>query len=280
MNRRRSGSFKGADGTTLHTLAWNPEGASRALVVIAHGFGEHAGRYDELAGELTARGMAVRALDFAGHGKSGGRKGEVGDLGLLVDDLGSFIEAARRDQPRLRCGLVGHSVGGAVAALLLEHQQELVDALVLSAPYLRHGEPVPAGQLRLVRALARIFPRLGVDRVDASKLSRLPTEVEAYRSDPLVFHGKASARTVLELFRGSEAIERAEQLQVPLLLLHGSEDRIADPAASGEFSRRVGSTDVTFELVAGGMHELLNDLEQERIRERIGDWLEARLLRD
>ncbi|HEX7004193.1 MAG TPA: alpha/beta hydrolase [Trueperaceae bacterium] len=280
MNRRRSGSFKGTGGTTLHTLSWNPEGAPRALVVVAHGYGEHAGRYDELAIELSGRGMAVRALDFAGHGKSGGRKGEVGDLGLLVDDLGSYVESVRKELPELRCGLVGHSVGGAVSALLLERRPRLTDALVLSAPYLRHGEPVSPGRLRIVRALARYFPRLGVDRVDASKLSRLPTEIEAYRNDPLVFHGKASAGTVLELFRGSAAIEHAARLEVPLLLLHGSEDRIADPAASGELARRAGSTDVTFELVAGGMHELLNDLEQERIRERIGDWLEARLLED
>ena len=280
MKGRRSGSFKGSEGTTLHTLSWNPQRETRAVVVLAHGFGEHAGRYDDLAGELTSRGMAVRALDFAGHGKSGGRPGEVPDLDLLVRDLGAFVESVRNEEPRMNCALIGHSVGGAVSALLLERHPALVDALVLSAPYLRHGEPVPEGRLRLVKRLARVFPRLGVDRIDPANLSRLPTEVEAYRNDPLVFHGKATARTVLELFRGREAIEGAANLTVPLLLIHGSEDRIADPSASGELSRRTGSTDVTFELVAGGMHELLNDLEQERIRERIGDWLEARLIED
>lgn len=275
---RRSGSFKGAGGVTLHTLRWNPSERARGLVVLAHGYGEHAGRYDALANLLAGHGLAVRAIDFAGHGKSGGRRGEVSDLGALVSDLGAFVEEVRADMPDLRCGLLGHSAGGAVAAVLLSRQQSLVDALVLSAPYLLHGEPVPARRLRLVRRLAGIFPRLGVDRVDPAKLSRLPTEVEAYRKDPLVFHGKATARTVLELFRGGEAIDLAPRLTVPLLVLHGSEDRIADPAASGELARRAGSKDVTFELVAGGYHELLNDLEQKRIRERICDWLVARLL--
>lgn len=276
---RRSGSFKGEGGLTLHTLTWRPDERARGLVVLAHGYGEHAGRYDALAQELAGRGLRVHALDFAGHGKSVGRKGEVADFGALVADLGAFIDEVRADDPGLSCGLFGHSVGGAVSAVLCSERQTLVDALVLSSPYFRHGEPVPERRVRLVRRLARLFPRLGVDRVDPEHLSRLPSEVDAYRGDPLVFHGKASARTVIELFEGEKAIERAPQVTVPLLLLHGNEDRIADPAASDEFMKRVGSTDTTFELVSGGYHELLNDFEQQRVRERIGDWLEARLFR-
>lgn len=277
--RRRSGSFRGRSGHTLHTLSWNPDERPRGLVVLAHGYAEHAGRYEGLAAELAGRGMAVRALDFAGHGKSAGPRGDVEDLDGLVEDLGAFVSEARGLEPELRCGLMGHSMGGAVAALLMCRRPQLVDALVLSAPYLRHAEPVSQGRLRLVRRLARVLPRLGVERLDPRRLSRLPSEVEAYRTDPLVFHGKVNARTVLELFEGAKAIECAPKLEVPLLVLHGNEDCIADPSASGDLSRRAGSRDVTFELLGGGYHELLNDLEQERIRERIAEWLEARLLR-
>ncbi|MEX2535474.1 MAG: lysophospholipase [Trueperaceae bacterium] len=274
---RRSGSFKGGAGLTLHTLAWRPAANARGVVVLAHGYGEHAGRYDDLAGELTGRGFEVHALDFAGHGKSAGRRGEVADFYNLVRDLGAFVDEVRSQTPGLRCGLMGHSVGGAVSAILCSRSPSPVDALVLSAPYLRHGEPVPQRRLRLLQLLARFLPRLGVNRVDPDYLSRLPAEVEAYRNDPLVFHGKASAQTALELLKGVQALELAPHLTVPLLLIHGNQDRIADPVASGELSRRVGVSDMTFELVAGGYHELLNDLEQERIRERIGDWLEARV---
>lgn len=277
MTTGRSNSFRGAGGLTLHTLSWLPEGDPLGLVVIAHGYAEHSARYQNLAVALAQKGFAVHAFDFAGHGRSAGRRGYVSSFPALVADLTVFVHRLRSDNPHLRCGLFGHSVGGAVAADLCANEPALVDALLLSSPYLRHGEPVGEGRLRLVRLLARLFPRLGIDRVDAKHLSRLPAQVQAYLSDPLVFRRKSSAHTVMQLFSGFEVLDRAASISAPLLIIHGNDDRIADPGASRALSQRVSSTDVTFELVAGGYHELLNDLGRERIVERMVDWLLPRL---
>ncbi|MEX2540405.1 MAG: lysophospholipase [Trueperaceae bacterium] len=276
-NSFRSSTLRGGDGLTLHTLAWLPEAEPVGLVVIAHGYAEHSARYERLADALSRNGFAVHAIDFAGHGRSAGRRGFVSSFQGLVADLAAFVHRVRAEHPHLRCGLFGHSAGGAVAAALCAKEPDIVDALLLSSPYLGHGEPVGEARLRLVRLLAGVFPRLGVGRVDASRLSRLPAQVQAYLSDPLVFRRKTSAHTVIQLFSGFDVVERAASITVPLLVIHGNEDRIADPGASRLLSQRVSSTDVTFELVAGGYHELLNDLGRERIVERVVDWFQPRL---
>lgn len=275
---RRSGSFRSSEGLTLHTLSWEPVVTPRAQVVLSHGYAEHAGRYDVLAEALTKRDMAVYALDFPGHGRSAGRRGWVNSFAGQVTDLGAYVSALRADEPHLRCGLFGHSVGGAVAASLCAREPEIVDALALSAPYLRHGKPVTRWQLMGMGVLAKILPRLGVAGIDPDELSRIPAEVEAYRNDPLVFHGKTPAHVVHELFNGFDTIAAAHRITAPLLVIHGSEDRIADPSGSRELSDRVSSTDVEYELLPGGFHEALNDLEQGGIVEHVSEWLAARLI--
>jgi acylglycerol lipase len=274
---RSTGSARSAQGSPLRTLSWLPEGEARALVVLAHGYAEHAGRYDRLAAALAERGLAVQALEFAGHGRSAGRRGYIESFDGLVAELARFVRSQRGAHPGLRCGLFGHSVGGEVAAALCAAEPDIVDALVLSSPYLRHGEPVGAVKLRLVRALARAFPYFGLERLDAGRLSRLPAQVQAYVDDPLVFHGRTPAHTAMQMFAGFETLARADRITVPLLILHGNEDRIADPRGSRALAERVSSPDVTYELVAGGYHELLNDLGRERIVERIVDWFLPRL---
>jgi acylglycerol lipase len=277
MVSRGTGSATSAQGSPPHTLSWQPEGEARALVVLAHGYAEHAGRYDRLAVALAEQGLAVHALDFAGHGRSAGRRGHVRSFAGLVDDLAGFLHSLREAHPRLRCGLFGHSLGGAVSAALCAAEPEVVDALVLSSPYLRHGEQVSPVRLRLAGLLARAFPYVGLERIDVNRLSRLPAQVRAYVDDPLVFHGKAPAHTAMQLFAGFATLERADRITVPLLVLHGNEDRIADPRGSRELADKVSSPDVTYELVGGGYHELLNDLGRERIVERVVDWFLPRL---
>lgn len=278
--QRRRGSFRSTQGLTLHTLTWAPDEDvdARGVVVIAHGLGEHSDRYMPLAKSLTDRGLRVHAVDLPGHGRSAGRRGEVSSFEALVSDLHSFVDEVRGSAAGLHCGLIGHSMGGALAAAVAARYPGAVDALVLSAPYLRHGRPVSELQKRALRLLARVSPRLGVDRVETEALSRLPHEVEAYRSDPLVYHGRVNARTAVQLFEGFRTLEDASLITAPLLIIHGSDDRIAHPSASRELADSTSSRDVTLEIVSGGYHELLNDVDGERMRQRVSEWLEARLV--
>jgi len=274
---RRGASFRSHQGHTLRTLSWEPEGEAQGVVVLVHGYAEHAGRYDALAKALTERQLAVEALEFPGHGRSQGRRGEVASFDGLVADLANFVDATGEVYGELPLGLFGHSMGGAVSAQLLALRPDSVKAAVLSAPYLRHGKPVPPVQAQAVRLLAGIAPRLGVQKLDPGELSRIQGEVDAYRNDPLIHTGMVNARTAAQLLQGSKVLNEAQKIRVPLLIIHGTDDRVSHPGGSRELASRVASRDLTLELVEGGYHELLNDLEGNRLTELVADWLMSRL---
>lgn len=274
-----TGSLRSHDGLTLHTHAWLPEDAPRATVVLVHGYAEHAGRYDAFARALVDAGLAVRALDLRGHGRSEGPRAQVEDFHSFVSDLTRFVDGLDEavGEPRF---LFGHSMGGLIATrYVLEHPGE-VDGLLLSSPYFEDRRPTPPWLLRSVGFLARFVPGLPTLDVDPAVTSRDETAVKAYRNDPLVTHGRVKARIGVEMTEaGRLLLRRAEDLRVPLLVFHGGGDRLASPTASRAFYERAGSDDKTYVAYEGGFHELLNDVIQEKVTRDVLAWLEARLPR-
>jgi alpha-beta hydrolase superfamily lysophospholipase len=255
--------------------AWLPE-EPRAVVVIAHGAGEHSGRYEHVARRLVDAGYAVYALDHRGHGRSQGRRALVDRLDNAVADVRGLLGVARAAHPGLGIFLLGHSMGGAIAlAFAIRHQDEL-SGLALSGPVAALEAASPA--LRLAaRALSVLTPGLGVFAVDSSLVSRDPEVVRAYREDPLVFHGKLPARTVAEL---AAAVERfpaqVPGIRIPLLVMHGTADALAPVAGGTMVHERAGSADRTLHLYEGLYHEILNEPEQERVLSDLVAWLDAR----
>lgn len=275
--QHHTGSLRSHDGLTLHTHAWLPDGTPRATVVLVHGYAEHAGRYDAFARALVEEGVAVRALDLRGHGRSEGPRAQVEDFHHFVDDLTRFVEGLDEGAggPRF---LFGHSMGGLVATrYVLEHPGE-ADGLILSSPYFEDQRPTPSWLLRTVSFLARFLPALPTLAVDPTVTSRDETAVRAYREDPLVTHGRVKAKIGTEMTEaGAVLMRRATDLRVPLLVFHGGGDRLASPAATRAFVDRVGSDDKTFHAYEGGYHELLNDVIHETVTRDVLAWLAARL---
>ncbi|NLT05256.1 MAG: alpha/beta hydrolase [Solirubrobacterales bacterium] len=269
------GSFAGAGGVEIHWRAWLPDGPARAVVLIAHGAAEHSGRYDWVAGQLVARGLAVLALDHRGHGRSGGPRAYVDRVDNAVADLHSLARLAAVREPGAPRFLLGHSMGGMVAlAYALRHQDELA-GLVLSAPLAALSVPAPA---RLAaRALGAVAPRLPLTKIDGTTVSRDPAVVAAYDADPLNHRGALPARTVAEMLATVAALpDRLPELRLPLLTVYGTGDRLVDPAASLLVDERAGSADKTLIAYDGLYHEVLNEPERERVVGAIADWIDAR----
>ncbi|MFT3812841.1 MAG: alpha/beta hydrolase [Acidovorax sp.] len=219
--------FATRDGQRLALYDW-PLAGARAQVLIVHGLGEHAGRYDALARRLNGWGLAVRAYDQYGHGQSSGPRGGLTSGTRLLDDLAEVLDATRTDKPLV---LLGHSMGGLVAARFVARTMRPVDALVLSSPALDAG--LNAVQKILVATLPRIAPNLRVGNgLNADYLSHDPAVPRAYRADPLC-HDRISARLAHFIADGGPP---ATGWTVPTLLLWAGDDRLVNPAGSRAFA--------------------------------------------
>src|SRR3546814_292160 len=213
-------------GAKLHVTHWLPEGRPRAVVLLAHGYAEHAGRYAHVAKRLTQAGYAIYAVDHWGHGASDGEGGYVPRFSAFLDgmaELLTLVEINHGDTPRL---LLGHSMGGLIATLFLVERQQAFVAAALSGPAILPAEPPSRVTVWISRLLSRFFPRLGVLSLDADGVSRDPAVVEAYRADPLVYEGKIGARLGKE-FMDAMGVEQADAptIRLPILIPHRSEER-------------------------------------------------------
>lgn len=272
------GSFEGARGHTIYYQYWTPEEASRAVLVLVHGAGEHSGRYAGFAGQCCAAGVAVAALDHIGHGKSDGRYGHMERFQDYLDTLALFQKRVAQDFTGIPQVLLGHSMGGLIgASYLLEHQDQFM-ACALSGPAIKTELEPGLVQTTLIRLLSRFAPTLGVMQLDAGGVSRDPAVVKAYCDDPMVNHGKMSARFVSELFNAMRRVQDgAGRITLPLLILHGAADAMTAPAGSQFLHDTVSSEDKTLKLYPALYHEIFNEPEKEQV---IGDllaWIEARL---
>lgn len=252
--------------------------APRAVVLLAHGAGEHSGRYQHLAAFLGEHRIAVLAPDHPGHGRSPGARAHINafaDFFPALDALHALIE---RDYPDVPVVLLGHSMGGLIAARYLLERPGRFRAAILSAPALQPPEPPSAFAIWLNSVLARLWPTLGVLQLDASGVSRDPAVVAAYRADPLVHTGKFSARLVVELFSTMALVhQRAGELHLPLLVLHGDADSMTAVEGSQQLAAAVGGAHCTLRIYPGLYHEIFNEPEQEQVFAELLDWLQAQL---
>lgn len=272
-------SIQTRDGTSIAVYRW-PHETPRAQVLLIHGFGEHAQRYDELARSLARAGFDVHAYDHRGHGHSSGARGYVDRFGRYLDDLDAVLahcEAARGGKPRF---VVAHSMGGLVALMELVDRKPAWNGLVLSSPFLKVKLKVPMWKVLAAQAASRVHPHLALPSgLKGDAAARDPDIARLYDSDPLNLK-LATARWFTESLAAQERVfAEASTVELPLLLMHGEADVIADPQASASLFPRLGSRDKTLELVAGAYHEIFNDPPAERraVIARTISWLDAHM---
>lgn len=262
----------------LYCQSWLPDGDARASILLVHGLGEHSGRYAYLAQHCTRRGFALHALDHYGHGKSDGHPGYVERFSVYLDVVAHVLDTLVEKHPQGPRFLLGHSMGGLIAARLLQYRQAAFRACVLSGPALKSDAEPPALVMAIVRLIAAIAPTVPLLGLDPSGVSRDPEVVRAYIADPLVHHGRLSARLIAEMSRAMRAtLDAAPRIQLPLLIMHGEDDVLTSPAGSRELYDKVASTDKSLKLYPGLYHEIFNEPEKDAVLDDMTNWLEEHL---
>lgn len=270
-------TFTASDGDNLAVQDWHlpDEVRPRATVLVVHGLGEHGHRYDAFAHRLNGWGFAVRSYDQYGHGDSGGVRGGLPQAARLIDDLGDIVESTRSRQPGVPLVLLGHSMGGLVAASFVARGLLAVDALVLSSPALATRlSPV---QKLLMAVVPRVAPNFAAGNgLDPQYLSHDPAVVAAYRADPRV-HDRITGRLAAFIHEeGARVRAAAAEWSLPTLLLYAGDDRLVDPAGSREFAERAPPALVTTRCFPDLWHEILNERESEPVYAALRQWLDAR----
>lgn len=268
-----------ARGTSrLFRQSWLPDEPARAAILLVHGLGEHSGRYETLAAHCTARGFAVHAMDHYGHGRSEGLPGHVERFSVYLDGLRALRNDVRAQGADVPLFLLGHSMGGLIAAAFLGEDQASFRGCVLSGPALRSDAEPPALVLAIVRLISWIAPTAPLIGLDPAGVSRDPAVVAAYVNDPLVHHGKATARLITELSSAMRAtLAAAPAIELPLLVMHGDADQLTSPAGSQALFDAAGSRDKTLTLYPGLYHEIFNEPERDQVLGDMSAWLEAHL---
>ncbi|HEX6040133.1 lysophospholipase [Longimicrobium sp.] len=264
-------------GLQLFVRSWRPAVPARAVVAIVHGVKSHSGYYAWAGEQLAAAGLAVYALDLRGRGRSDGPRLYVDDIAEYTADVDALLKHARTREPGLPVFLLGHSAGGVVSSVYtLDHQAELAGLICESFAFRVYA---PSFALTLLGWISRIAPRLPVLRLPTAGFSRDPSVVQAMIDDPLGVHHEAQpAATVAALVRAGERLEREfPRVTLPVLILHGTADRVTRPDGSQEFHARAGSADKTLKLYDGHVHDLLSDVGRETVMDDILRWIDAHL---
>jgi alpha-beta hydrolase superfamily lysophospholipase len=271
-------TFVASDGDNVVIQDWPLESgvALRGVVIIVHGLGEHAGRYDHVARQLNSWGFAVRGYDQCGHGESGGLPGSLPTDSRLLDDLADIVDSTRSRMDKATPLIVlGHSMGGLVAARFASLRLRPLDGLVLSSPALDPG--LSGFQKMLVAVLPNLVPNLRVGNgLDASFISHDPKVVAAYREDRLV-HDRISARLARFIATaGPATVAQAAQWTIPTLLMYAGDDRLVKPQGSRDFAAAAPQSILTTVCFDALYHEIFNELDARPVFEALREWLDAR----
>lgn len=264
--------------THLFYRVWEPEGKLLCKVVFVHGYAEHSGRYDYAARYLAAAGMRVYAYDHPGHGNSAGKKGLVSGIRDFAENLNHFVRFVKRDREKAKVFIIGHSMGGAIAAAFGAGYGCCISGIVTSAAAIM---PVPmlSRPLRAVASYVSMFiPEAGTVKLPPEKLSRDQRVVEGYKKDPLNYNGRVKLKTAVELSGSLELIgKKARNIYEPILVLHGSDDTLAKPEGSRFLYEKVSSEDRQIKIFDGLRHELFNEPEKDYVLKTVREWIETRV---
>ena len=253
------------DAGQIHVTTWSGDDDPRFVTLLAHGYGEHAGRYEHVAAMLVGLGAVVYAPDHLGHGRSAGERALVDDVETLVNDLHAVADRARADHAGLPVVLVGHSMGGLIAARFAQRYGAELTALVLSGPIVG-GNPAMAMLLE--------FDPIPDIPIDPAILSRDPAVGAAYAADPLVYHGPFHRQTLLALGESAALVAVGGTLGgLPTLWVHGTDDQLVPYDVTAATMEQIGGTALRHTAYDGAAHEVFNETNREEVLAEVADFL-------
>ncbi|MGV0643858.1 lysophospholipase [Mycolicibacterium sp. XJ2546] len=278
VTTRSERSFDGVRDVRIVYDVWTPDREPRGVVLICHGYAEHARRYDHVAQRFGEAGLLTYALDLRGHGRSGGKRVYLRNIGEYTADFGTLVGIAAREHPDLNRVVLGHSMGGGVVfAYGTEHRDEYT-AMVLSGPAVYAQDAVSSAMIAVAKIVGAVLPGLPVEQLETEAVSRDPEVVAAYLADPLVHHGKLPAGIAKALLKVGETMpQRAAKLTAPLLIVHGEHDKLIPVEGSRRLLECVASTDAHLKVYPELYHEVFNEPERALVLDDVTAWIEAKL---
>jgi alpha-beta hydrolase superfamily lysophospholipase len=275
---RTEGTFKGDKGLNLFYQCWQPDTNPKAVLLIVPGLAEHSGRYTNLVNYFVPRAYAVCGLDTQGHGKSEGLRCYIDRFSDYIDDVKIFFDIVHQRYSDRKVFMVGHSMGSTIAiAYAIQHQHDLA-GLIISGTALKPGASIPSILKAVVRVISKLFPKMGVTVLDATAISKDKAVVDAYMNDPLVYRGKIPARFGAEMVKVLDRLPTLiPEIKLPIIIMHGTEDRLCNPEGSQMLYDLVGSRDKTLKLYKGFYHEVFNEPGHLQVMADVEAWLATRV---
>ncbi len=261
-------------GQKFHIREWLPEKDIKGLAFLLHGLSDHGGRYSHVAEAFTRKGIAFIAPDLRGNGLSGGKRGHFPSYTLVMDDIEFLLNETIKKFPGIPVIIYGQSMGGNLALNFGIRRNPAVAGIISSSPWLRLAVPPSAFTRIAGNIIGSLIPSLVIPNgLNAGELCRNKKVSDAYRNDPLV-HGKISLNTYKVIAGSGEwAILHASELKLPLLLMHGTADRITSMEASRQFAANLNNK-FEFKTWESGFHELHNEPEQDQVIAYMLNWIE------
>ncbi|RJO64375.1 MAG: alpha/beta hydrolase [Myxococcales bacterium] len=269
--------IQGSGGLRLFTHRHEAD-APKGAVAILHGYCEHSLRYGHVIEKLCGAGLSCYLLDHRGHGKSEGQRAAVLRFEEYLEDLDLFLQDVRGFYPAGPLFLLGHSMGGLIAVNYVLTRKPALAGVVLSSPYLGLKAAVPAWKEALGKFMSRVWPSLSLkSELDPHLLSHDERVVQEYIADPTVSK-IANARWFTESTAAQEfCLDQASRWTLPALIMHGGDDRIADPQKTRRFAELIGGGESKFAMLDGLYHEIFNEHGREKPIQLALDWLGGRL---
>jgi len=255
--------FKGIRDTNIYYQCWLPEESPKAIILLVHGLVEHSGRYMNMVNYFVPKSYAVYGFDHIGHGKTPGQRTRIDQFKDFTDNIKIYFDHIQSWYQGLPIILFGHSMGGLISTnYLLDYQSEL-SAAVLSGPPLILPDIVSRTVSGLI---AKFAPWLGLLRINPNDVCRDQKVVQAYIDDPLVYNGRISAKLLTEIVKGMQrANDEANIINLPICIVHGGADKLADPAGSQMLFDKVSSKQKFIKIYDGLYHEVLNEPEHPEV---------------
>jgi alpha-beta hydrolase superfamily lysophospholipase len=269
-------TVEGVGGVKIFIRSWLPEAKAKALLVLCHGLNAHSGYYGWAAEQLVGAGYAAYAPDLRGRGKSDGERFYVDTIEDYAGDVDLAVKLAQSRHPGLPVFLLGHSAGGVVSCIyVLDHPAELAGFICEDFAF---QVPGPELALAVIKGLSHVAPHANVLKLHNENFSRDPEAVARMNADPLIANEVQPTQTIAALVRADERLKREfSRISLPVLILHGTEDKVTKPSGSQAFYDAAGSKDKTLKLYEGYYHDLLNDAGKETVMADILGWIAARL---
>jgi acylglycerol lipase len=257
--KHKEGNFKGLKDYNIYYQTWLPDKNAKAVLLVAHGFAEHSGRYANVVNHFVPKGYAVYALDHRGHGRSDGERVQVDDFNDYIKDLKTFFNIVRKENPKDKIFLIGHSMGSVIAlTYAITYQQELAGLVTSGGGVSRPGDPP--------------VTRKPGESLPTAMLSRDPAVIKAYENDPLVYRGPIPTGQAMGGMM-SKLYDLVPQIKLPTLIMAGNGG--ADGARSKVLYERIGSKDKTLKLYEGLLHEIFNEPEHPVVLADLEAWLKT-----